>query len=151
MINRKIKSSFALSLFSFLDPRLLDRRNKQKKPERRKTQFFTFRVLPDRHQVDVVVPRLVPGDREARPHVGVQLQLLAERQVERPVSLPDRRGHRTFQADPVLQDGIEILARDHTVGARVDRRADVLLVPGDGHARGVEDGLDGVGDFRADT
>jgi len=67
------------------------------------------------------------------------------------VALADRRRHGTFQPDAVLEHRVEVLARDHRVGARVDGGADVLLVPGHGHARGVEDGADGVGDLGADA
>ena len=164
MIQREIKrievrGLFALSNLFFLDLRISlslcrpPKKGKTSQPKLLSPSFslLTFRVLPDRHQVDVVVPSLVPGDGETRPHVGVQLQLLAQRQVERAVSFTDGGGHRPFKADPVLEDRVEVLARDHGVGAGVDGRADVLLVPGDGHARGVEDGTDGVGDLRADA
>ena len=67
------------------------------------------------------------------------------------MALADRRRHRALEADPVLEHRVEVLARDHGVSARVDGRADVLLVPGDGHAGGFEDGPNGVGDLRADA
>ena len=51
----------------------------------------------------------------------------------------------------MFQDRVEVLAGHHRVGARVHRRADVLLVPGHGHAGGLKDGADGVGDLRADS
>lgn len=47
-------------------------------------------------------PCLVPRDGEAGPHIGIQLQLLPQSQVERPVPLADGGGHGPFQAYPVL-------------------------------------------------
>ena len=67
------------------------------------------------------------------------------------MALANRRRHGPLEADPVLQDRVQVLARDHRVGARVDGRADVLLVPGDGDAGGLEDGADSVGDLGADA
>lgn len=125
--------------------------NRKKNLKKITKTLLTFRVLPDRHQVHVVVSRLVPGDTEARPDVGVQLELLPQRQVERPMPFPDRRRHGPLESDAVLEHAVEVLARHHRVGPRVDCLADVLLVPGDGDARGLEDGADGVGDLRADA
>jgi len=51
-----------------------------------------LRVLADGHEVDVVVLGLVARDALARPHVGVQVQGLAEREVQRAVALADRGG-----------------------------------------------------------
>ncbi len=47
-------------------------------------------------------PGLVAWDGEAGPHIGVQLQLLAQREVQRPVALADGRCHGPLQAHPVL-------------------------------------------------
>ena len=48
------------------------------------------------------IPCLVPRDGEAGPHIGIQLQLLPQSQVERPVPLANGGGHGPFQAYPVL-------------------------------------------------
>ena len=48
------------------------------------------------------VPCLVPRDGEAGPHIGIQLQLLSQSQIERPVPLANGGSHGPFQAYPVL-------------------------------------------------
>ena len=51
-------------------------------------------------------------------------------------------------------DPIRVFENEHFMrlpGARVNGRADVLLVPGDRNAGGLEDGADGVGDLGADA
>lgn len=57
---------------------------------------------PDGHQVDAVIARLVTGKAEAGAHVGIQLQLLPEGEVEGPEPLADGGCHRTLQADAML-------------------------------------------------
>mmetsp|Transcript_10786 Transcript_10786/g.32062 ORF Transcript_10786/g.32062 Transcript_10786/m.32062 type:complete len:323 (+) Transcript_10786:437-1405(+) len=115
------------------------------------TRVLSLGVLANGHQVDIVVSRLVARDRHARPHVGVQIQLLAQGQIERPETLSNRGRHRALQADAVLLDRLEVLQRYHRVGAGVDRLANNLLVPSDRHAGGVEDLLHGLGDVRANA
>eukprot|EP00955_Chlamydomonas_euryale_P100284 365273-Chlamydomonas_euryale.AAC.6 len=66
------------------------------------TRVLSLGVLANGHQVDIVVSRLVARDRHARPHVGVQIQLLAQGQIERPETLSNRGRHRALQADAVL-------------------------------------------------
>ena len=53
---------------------------------------FALSIFPDGNEVDIVISRLIARDAEAWSHVCVQLQLLAQRQVEGPMPLPKQHG-----------------------------------------------------------
>lgn len=60
------------------------------------TRVFTLSVLTNGHHVHIVVASalLNTGDAQARAHVGVELEGLTQRQVERAVTLADGCGER---------------------------------------------------------
>lgn len=58
-------------------------------------------VLTDGDHVHIVVQRLVALETAAGTHVGVQIELLAQGQIQRPMALADGRHQRTLQADLV--------------------------------------------------
>lgn len=66
------------------------------------TTVLSFCVLSDGDKVDVVISGLVAWDAETWTHICVQLQLLTECQVERPVTFSNGSSHRTLQPDPVF-------------------------------------------------
>jgi hypothetical protein len=57
-------------------------------------RVLALSILSDDHDVDVVIRGLDAGDGARRPHVGVEVELLAQRQVERHVTLSDGGGKR---------------------------------------------------------
>lgn len=67
---------------------------------------------------------LVAGDGEAGPHVGVQLQLLAQRQVEAAKALADGRRHRRLQPDLVL---LCLVREEVSQGIETPRRIEFRL------------------------
>ncbi len=98
-------------------------------------------VLPDQHDVHLVVPAGKNGHR--RPHVGVEIEFLAERDVDRAVPLAHRGGERSLERHLPGPD-----AGEGRFGKRIavegDRRhAGGLHVPGELDAGGLE-GADGL-------
>lgn len=76
-------------------------------------------VLPDGHEVDPAIERVVTDERLARAHIGIEIELpeservvnhnrrpspisLAQRQIQRLVTFPYRRRQRPLQTDLVL-------------------------------------------------
>lgn len=70
-------------------------------------RVLALRVLADRHNVHVRVLGREALDALARAHVGKEVQRLAERQVQRPVSLADGRRKGALQADLVADDRVK--------------------------------------------
>ena len=64
-------------------------------------------VLADDDEVDVLVARLEALDRPRRAEVGVQPERLAERDVDAPEALADRRRDRALERDLVAPDRLE--------------------------------------------
>src|SRR6202022_4126952 len=63
-----------------------------------------LRVLAHDDEVDVVVAGAHAGIAFAGPDEGVEIELLAQRDVDRSDSLPDRRRQRSFDGDLVPPD-----------------------------------------------
>lgn len=57
---------------------------------------------PDGHQIYIVVASLVARYAEAGTNIGIQHELLAERQVQRAVALSNWRCHWTLEPNPVF-------------------------------------------------
>ena len=69
-------------------------------------------VLADDDQVDVVVAEVEALHRAGRAHVGVQVERLAERDVDAPEPATDRGRDRTLERDVVAPDGVEDVVRE---------------------------------------
>ena len=81
-------------------------------------------VLADDHEVDVLVARVEPLHRAGRAQVGVQVERLAERDVDAPEALADRRRDRSLERDLVAPDRLEDVVRERraVLGDRRPRR-----------------------------
>lgn len=125
-------------------------------------------VLPNRHDVHVVVQRLVALHRATGADVGVEgedpmkkggrlddfeisVYVLSNLQIERAVALADRRRQRPLQADAVLQNRVDRLLGDAEAAVRPFYWCYIDLLPGDGHLGRLEDLLHGGGNLRADA
>jgi hypothetical protein len=73
-----------------------------------------LRVLPDHDEVDVVEAGAHPLVALARPHLGVEVEALAQGDVHRPEADADGRRDRPLQRDARTADGVQDL-----VGKRV--------------------------------
>ena len=70
--------------------------------ERREKRFRRagskeHRAPPDGDEIDSLIARLVPRYAQARTNVRVELEFLAQREIERAEALSYRRGHWPFQ------------------------------------------------------
>ena len=108
-----------------------------------------FRVLADQDDVDVVVAAAL-RDRVRGPHVGVELERLAQRDVDRAEALADRRLERTLQRDAGALDRVERLVGNRIAVARHAGHAGVLCVPFDVRARCLEEAHGRAADRRTD-
>jgi hypothetical protein len=61
----------------------------------------------DDDQVDVLVPRADALVALARPHLAVEVERLAQRDVDRPEAAADRRGDRALEGDAGALDRVE--------------------------------------------
>lgn len=110
-------------------------------------------VLADDAQVDVLVAGVVAGDVLDEDDGGVDVELLAEGDVEGLVAgALDGRVEDTLEAELVALQGSDGLAEELLgVLAALLHAGDVDLLPLNGHIVGLEDGLDGLGDLGTDT
>ncbi|MNT11685.1 hypothetical protein D3C72_1465780 [compost metagenome] len=115
------------------------------------SQVRTFGVLTNGDQVDVVETRLGVREGVGRTHVGVQVKVAAQADVDRGEAATDRRGQRALQCDLVARDRfqghrrhqIAVLLQGHQAGVGVFvLQASLELVE---HEQG------GVHDFRANA
>ena len=98
------------------------------------------------------VKRLV--DARQVPHraqVRVQVERLAQADVDAGDALGDRRRHRPLQRDLVALDRVEQLHRQRLVEPLERQDAGIVAFPLDAEAGDVEDPDDGFGDFRPDA
>jgi hypothetical protein len=118
-----------------------------------KARVLALGVLTDDAEVDVLVARLVAGDVLEEDNGGVDVELLAESDVEGAVAgALDGRVEDTLETELVALergDGLaeELLGVDV---ARVDTR-DINLLPLNGHIVRLEDLLDRLGDLSTDS
>jgi hypothetical protein len=110
-----------------------------------------LRVLADDHQIDVREARLHAGKVLDRPEVRVQIQRLAQADVDAREALRDRRRDRAFESDLVAADRIEQRARQRLAVALERGDPRVVPLPVDVDSRGFEDPDDGRGHFGADS
>lgn len=76
------------------------------------TRVLALGVLTNGDDVHVIVQRLVALEAAAGTYVGVKVEFLAQRQVQRAVTLADGRHEGTLQADLVRVNGVDGGLRD---------------------------------------
>ena len=107
-------------------------------------RVLALRVLAHDDQVDAVVAVGKPGERPRRAHVGVEIELLPERDVDAAVAAADRRRQRPLEADAVLADRLQRRLRQRRAVLRDRARAGRRLFPLD-RGPGRLDGAHGAG------
>ena len=86
--------------------------------------------LADDHDVDVLVPRADAGVALARAHLGVEVEALSQRDVDRAEAAAHRRRDRPLQRDSVLLDRLEDVLGKRVAAVLIhDVAARVLDVP----------------------
>jgi hypothetical protein len=117
------------------------------------TGVLTLGVLTDDAHVDILVAGVVAGDVLDQGDRGVDVELLAEGDVERLVARALDGGVKdTLQTELVALEGGERLSEQllRVLVAGVDT-GNIDLLPLDGDVVGLEDGLDRFGDFGTDS
>jgi hypothetical protein len=117
------------------------------------TRVLALGVLTDDAEVDVLVARLVAGDVLEEDNGGVDVELLAEGDVEGAVAgALDGRVEDTLETELVALEGRNRLAEEllRVDAARLDT-GDVDLLPLNRHVVRLEDLLDRLGDLSTDT
>lgn len=118
------------------------------------TAVFTLSVLSDDDQIDILVAGVVARDILDQADGGVDVELLAQGDVETLVAgSADRGVEDTLQSKLVSLKRSDGLA-EHLLGAARSTAVDtggINLLPVDGHAIGLEDGLDALCYFGTDT
>ena len=101
-----------------------------------------LRVLADHDQIHAGVARLDAGEAARRADIGVEIEFLAQRDVDAAIAFADGGRQRTFQRQLVAADGVERLGGNGSAvgGHRAGARGSAL--PEKPRAGGL-DGLDG--------
>jgi hypothetical protein len=71
------------------------------------TDVEVLGVFSDHHDVYILVSRLDSRVAFAGSQAGIKVELLSQGDVHTPEARADGRGHRTFESDLVLPDGVE--------------------------------------------
>lgn len=115
------------------------------------TAVFALGVLTDNAEVDILVAGLEAGDVLDQGDRGVDVELLTESDVEGGVTRPaDGSVEDTLQAELVASergDGLSECVLGAAGGRRIVQAGYLDLLPRDWHIVGLEDGLDGLGNF----
>ena len=106
-----------------------------------------LRVLADHHEVHVLEPARDGGHVLDRTEVRVEVERLAQPDVDGREPLSDRSADGPLQRDAVLPDRIENALRQRVALRLLRRAADDGLLERERRGRGFEDRDDGVGDF----
>ena len=108
-------------------------------------------VLAHDDEVDVLVARVEADHRPSGPEVGVQVERLAERDVDAPEAAADRGRDRPLERDPVAPDRLEDVLRERcpVLGDRRLARLDGLPLEVD--AGRVEDARRRLRQLRTDA
>jgi hypothetical protein len=104
-------------------------------------------VLADDDQVDVVVARAHAGVRLARPDLGVQVERLAQRDVDRAKPRPHRRGHGALDGHLRAPDRVQHRVGERRAALGHHVRAGVLDLPVELHAGGLQHPSRRLGDL----
>jgi hypothetical protein len=117
-----------------------------------KTRVLTLGVLSDDAQVDVLVAGLVAGDVLDQADAGVDVELLSHGDVEALVAGSADGGVKdTLEAELVALEGSDRLAESVLSAAGALHTRDLNLLPLNGDVVGLEDSLNGLGNFGTDT
>ena len=108
-------------------------------------------VLADDDQVDVGEAARDARQVPHRPEVGVEVERLAQPDVDAGEAFADRRRDRPLQRDLVALDRVEQRRRQRLAEPLERDHAGVVALPLDVDARRLEDPDDRLGDFRADA
>ena len=108
-----------------------------------------LRVLADDDDVDVLVAGAHPGIRLARAQARVQLELVAESDVDGAEAGPDRRRDRPLQRDAVLLDRVERLVGERRPGLLHHVDAGLAHVPVELDSGRLEDASRRLGELGA--
>ncbi len=108
-------------------------------------------VLADDDEVDVLVARLEALHRAGRAQVRVQAEGLAQRDVDAPEALADRRRDRALEGDLVALDRLEDVLRERRPVLGDDALAGVHDLPVEGDAGGVEHATGRLRQLRTDA
>ncbi len=107
-----------------------------------------FGVLPDHHDVNVLISRLNAGVGLAGTQAGVEGELLSQGDIDATESRPDGSGHRPFKRDLVLFYGVEHLFRKRRA-IRIERGfPDLANIPLYSHAGRCQRSGRGLGYLR---
>ena len=71
-----------------------------------------FGILAHDHQVDVLITRFDPGQILDRPQIGIEIESLAQLDIDAAKSFAHRRRHRPFESDLGLVERIHQRPRD---------------------------------------
>jgi hypothetical protein len=107
------------------------------------TSKCSHRVLANRHQVNVVVESSVALQASAWSHVGVQVEFLAQSEIQRAMSFSNGRHQWTFQSDLVFVHRVNGSLRDAETTVGVSHGRDICDFPFNGNAGNGEDLLHG--------
>ena len=113
--------------------------------------YRSLRVLADDDEIHALEPRRDAGQIPDGPQVRVQVERLAEPDVDAGEPRPDRRRHRPFQRDLVAANRVDELHRQRLSRALERDDAGLKALPFDRHARGGENPQDRFGDFGPDA
>ena len=108
----------------------------------------TLGVFPHQHEIDVFVA--AGNQRARRPHVGVQMKLLAQAHIRRAVAAARRSRQWPFQGEPGPPDALQRGLRQGVAVRFHAGHSGLLHVPLERRSRGVEHRDRGVDDFRTD-
>ncbi len=97
-------------------------------------------VFAEDHHVDlhVVEARLQARQGMHRPHVGVKIEMLAQRHVDALESSADRRGDRALEPHVRALHRFNHMGRQHLAGFRDDAGVQIGTLPANGNASGVD-------------
>ena len=77
-------------------------------------------------------------NRFGRPHVGVEIELLPQRDIHRPITAADWSREGTLETEPGPANGIECRIGKRSAGIVDSRHAAELLVPIERHAERIQ-------------
>ena len=108
-------------------------------------------VLADDDQVDVLVARVEALHRAGRAEVGVQVERLAERDVDAAEAAADRGRDRALERDLVAPDRLEDVVRERRPVLRDGRLAGLDRLPFEADAGRIEDAGGRLRQLRTDA
>src|SRR5262249_23325323 len=109
-----------------------------------------LRILADQHEVEVAIPA-AGSDRMRGADVGIQIERLAQRDVDRAEPFADRRLERALERELGALDGIEGRIRDRIAVQRDTGHSRDLRIPFDVRPGGREDLDRRAADRRSDA